>query len=571
VIDTPSTANEEIAAAAEVLLERSVAAPIYGLLEQFAVGRALSDVWLVLRAPVSGLQVFRRARWVAPVEAVAALAGRPAGLYADPPVDHATSRGIAALCDAEFRAACAGAQASEDPASGLETPHALSAALARTTARAARYDWSATAVLLTTVGDAPDAHRWEALVGALRVALRAGDEAGVAGVGTALAILPNAGRDAVRPFVARVRAALSAAGGEGVDLLAATASTPEETVDPLELRRLARDRLSALLEAAPLESGPASGEPSGETKVAPPAPRPGADPAAMWALEVDLRMIPGVRCVGVGPQPEQATGIALSVVVDEVTEPLHRAIGEVVETNLPAASVDVVSLRAAGYGAPAGQGGRRPMAAADHNGGGADGSSVPRPAPSTHASVFGKATVTPSAAPARDGTENGAPARDAARPATGPRSQPATTPLLSATAPGAGRPDGPGEADRVSLLRATFDPGRGMSEVSVSLGAARGTGRAPAGPLAGGAQATLTAIAAIGIEVPFYLVSAERARGVPGEPVVVVLAPRRSASSAVLGADERMGVAAGDDDVEAASRATLGALNRHLAQRIPST
>ena len=118
----------------------------------------------------------------------------------------------------------------------------------------------------------------------------------------------------------------------------------------------------------------------------------------------------------------------------------------------------------------------------------------------------------------------------------------------------------------MSLLSATFDAQRGVSEVALALGAARGTGRAPAGPLAGGAQATLNALSALSLDVPFYLVSAERAHGVPGEPVVVVLAPKRTGMEDPAGAVERLGVASGGEDIEAASRATLGALNRHLTK-----
>jgi hypothetical protein len=121
----------------------------------------------------------------------------------------------------------------------------------------------------------------------------------------------------------------------------------------------------------------------------------------------------------------------------------------------------------------------------------------------------------------------------------------------------------------VVLLSAAFDVAHGTSEVSLAFGAARGTGRAPAGPLAGGAQATLNALSALSIDVPFYLASVEQAHGVPGQPVVVVLAPKRTGRDQGAqsgGPVERLGVASDPEDVVAASRATLGALNRHLAR-----
>lgn len=122
---------------------------------------------------------------------------------------------------------------------------------------------------------------------------------------------------------------------------------------------------------------------------------------------------------------------------------------------------------------------------------------------------------------------------------------------------------------RVAFVAARFDPSTGASEVTVARGAAQATGRASAGPLAGGAQATLAALGVLGVEVPFYLLSVERARSVPGEPVVAVLAPRHpepQANGSSRGRmPDRIGVASGSEEVEAASRATLAALNRFLA------
>ena len=61
-----------------------------------------------------------------------------------------------------------------------------------------------------------------------------------------------------------------------------------------------------------------------------------------------------------------------------------------------------------------------------------------------------------------------------------------------------------------------------------------------------------------------------RATGILGEPVVVVVAPRRTdgGSSATPGRRQlaRIGAAEGSEPVEAASRATLAALNRYLTQ-----
>jgi hypothetical protein len=143
------------------------------------------------------------------------------------------------------------------------------------------------------------------------------------------------------------------------------------------------------------------------------------------------------------------------------------------------------------------------------------------------------------------------------------------TTVIAATAPATAPATEAGVEDRVTLLCAEFDADTGASEVRLARADAVGIGRASVGALAGGAQATLAALADLGLEVPYYLVSAERAHTVPGEPVVVVLAPVRSAASRAAGSlpplAERIGVATGDAESAAASRATLNALNRFLS------
>jgi hypothetical protein len=352
------------------------------------------------------------------------------------------------------------------------------------------------------------------LSGAVRAAVRSGDEAGVAGPNVALALLGNAGPDEVRPFIARLRAALSDSGWDALDVLAATASTPNESVDPEELRRLATERL--------LQIGAERFEP--------------AEPS----LEFELRQLPGVVSVGV-----EGSGIGqrISVAVLDPADTLREEVHQLVLRHRPDAAVHVLAAvppkRSAAGSSRSGQVIRNRYSA-------------------VHA--YGVAT-------------NGQPrdAVPATRPARGTMETWAAVendpvPLLSATAPGSADPEERGsDSPRVVLLSATFDADRGVSEVSLALGGARGTGRVPAGPLAGGAQATLVALGALGRDVPFYLVSAERARGTADEPVVVVLAPRRSGDAVPSGAGERIGVAAGTDDVEAASRSALSALNRYLA------
>ena len=461
----------------------------YRILDDVVARHGLDDAHLVLRPELLGPQIFRRSRLAVATEAVADLLSRPIGLYTVPDVvEPATRTALARICNVALTASAARLHAAMGPTSNLAGRAAIQAALARAVARSARYGWACTAVLLTTTGEESSADRWTALCRALRQALRTGDEAGVAGAGRAMAILADTGSDVVRPFVARVRAALTAAGADGIDLMASTASAPDETVDPAELWALASERLNEIC-----------------------GPAPGDTVADVSALELELRALPGV--LGVGTAPRSADGmLTVTVVVDAGSDTNAERVAQLVSERVAHANATVVTS------APQMPGGTGP---------------VPATGPILLANGH----------------------RNRAEGAGSASAQ------LSANAPRVAQ-----GTDRVNLLSASFDPDSGVSEVHLGRDAARGTGRASAGPLAGGAQATLTALADLGTDVPFYLISAERVRSIPGEPVAVVLTPRRSqgdAPRAPLG--ERIGVATGREDVEAAARATLGALNRLLA------
>src|SRR5579863_1706763 len=505
MVDSPSAVQGDLAAAAEILARADGVSWAYELLYDMAARHRFSDAWLVLdpgRDPSGRVrsvdrQVFGLGGTAVELETVRTLLHRSPGIYGEPgSLDAVTNTAIGAMCGAAFRASLATLGTAVDPTSGLASHGVVRAAIARAAAAGSRYGWSSTLVLLTTAGDVPPEVRWGALSAALRQAVRVGDEAGVITPGLALVVLGNAGPDAVRAFVARVRAALSAGGWDDVDLHAATARTPEESVDPDELQRLAGERLA--------DAGV-------ETPTGPESPS---------SLELELRLLPGVLCV--------AMTTPVVVISSSTPAALHDQVMRAVRARLPHASVRLLTVT--------------------------DDASAPRtPQRAADASPYRGANGNGSGGAHPEGS--GAPH---AISATGPRPSSA-----SARAGDVGA--------RVSLLDATFDAERGTSEVSLSLGAARGTGRAAAGPLAGGAQATLNALEALAIDVPFYLVSSERVHGVPGEPVVVVLAPKRSGGADDGGTAERLGVASGGDDVEASSRATLGALNRHLAKNATAT
>jgi GGDEF domain-containing protein len=83
-------------------------------------------------------------------------------------------------------------------------------------------------------------------------------------------------------------------------------------------------------------------------------------------------------------------------------------------------------------------------------------------------------------------------------------------------------------------------------------------GRAGSGPLIGGAEATLSALRDLGDVIPFYLMGVTKVDTVIGCSVIVAL--RSLAAN-----DDRMGIALAGDDLLAASKATLDALNRYLS------
>lgn len=127
---------------------------------------------------------------------------------------------------------------------------------------------------------------------------------------------------------------------------------------------------------------------------------------------------------------------------------------------------------------------------------------------------------------------------------------------------GAARPR-PRLRGRVVLQRAIFDPVLGASEVHLSHHERRGSGRSASGPVVGAVEATLAALDDLGMAVPFYLFTAGPVATGDGAPTMVVLRPRGNAPDTAA-AGERIGVARGASAEEAASRATLSALNRFL-------
>lgn len=125
--------------------------------------------------------------------------------------------------------------------------------------------------------------------------------------------------------------------------------------------------------------------------------------------------------------------------------------------------------------------------------------------------------------------------------------------------------NGTGRRDRVALLQAGFDPATGTTRVELAHRQRHSSGLAASGPVVGAVEATLAALKDLGVDVPFYLLGV----GPPGSPAVagpvpVVLVVLRPVGTSATAGD-RIGVARGASEEEAAARATLAALNRFLS------
>lgn len=560
----PGTTQADLTSAATLLRDVGVVAAAYRVLDDAVVRHHATGAWMVLRPPGRSPQIFSAGRRAVSAAVVAELIELPSGVYLDPPVATPTGTALGLLFEAAFRAEAADRAAAVDVRSGLAGRHAMEAAVARAAASGARYGWRTSAVLLTTSGPVPADERWAALAPAVRAAVRSGDEAGVVTEGTAVALLGgHEGSDPVRPFLARLRAELSGVDAREIELHAATATTPAESVDPAELWRLAAERLADLSIGS---SDPTAADGSRRADL-----RGGAG-GDIGPDELHLRTSSGVVCVSLEGErlvsttwppaaSHQGNGARP---YDHVTQNGHQ--GVLVDPRLTprAGQPDP---------APAPNGGPAP----DQRQPASDGPGLSDgPTPSNGAAVVhGVAPLVNGNGSHGNGATLAAlePAPPAAPVDPQVNGNGHAVPLVSASAPGEEPADGPGGREgrgpRIELAEARFDREQGLSEIALSRGGMRSKGKAPAGPLAGGAQATLLALRALGIDVPFYLVSAERVRSVPGEPVVVMLAPRRDGGTA--GADERIGIARSEEDVEGAGRATLNALNRFLSRALSPT
>lgn len=517
----------------------------------------LSEAQLVLRPGPLAPQIFVQGRRHVTPDLVEILARKPSGLYASPDVVPLTVQdALTGCCEMALAAHVARHQAGRE-AGGLAARHVMEDAVRRWASRSARFRWRFTLVLLGSTGPGPADARWRALAGAVQSAGRICDEAGVAGPGHAAAILADAGPDDVDTYVARLGDALAGGTGGQVGLVAGSATAPADSVDPDQLWRLCEQRL--------VEASPAGAPP----------PRAGSGAGrrqrAASEVELELRCLPDVVSVGmaglIGPEGrvERVTAVTRrrnDAVRREAAELAAEHLGDV-----PLAVLDGSTRSVAP--APGTPNGGDPGSPSGGSGGSGGSGADRRSRLEAHdLEAHDLAAGVPPALEGEPRTEpqpNGRAGQGANGHANGHTSgRPADGPVGRPTgAAGATVVEAADAARRVVLLTGTFDGTTGVAEVTVAWQGETAVGRATGSPLAGAAQATLSAVEALGLAVPYLLTSVERATTEPGAPVVASLAALEGAGNGT--GRRRFGVAEGDDDVEAASRATLSALNRLLA------
>jgi diguanylate cyclase (GGDEF)-like protein len=228
---------------------------VYRALDTVVERWKLSDAVLVLDLVGGGRQAFRAGRrpldgpWAGPL---AASAGR--GLYTDPIIlQPEVNEGIVGLCEIGLRLDVLDHDATHDPLTGLLNRRSFDGLLEQALARSRRYGWSFSLVMLDLNGFKAlnDRHGHAAgdevlqrIGSVLRSSMRAGDVAARIG-GDEFAVLLSRSEDSAGQLLAArvtslVNRELSWA---SVAFAVGVASAPTESIDALELSRLADARL----------------------------------------------------------------------------------------------------------------------------------------------------------------------------------------------------------------------------------------------------------------------------------------------------------------------------------------
>jgi GGDEF domain-containing protein len=213
---------------------------IYELLDLVAERFGLDDLTVVVSNESLGPQAFRLGRHAIDPGLAEVVRSGTALLAKPTPVPPGAQRLVLGLVDVALATQLARRRLVRDPATGLLTAPVFNAALRAAAAQSSRYGWTFTVVLLRIAADQRAEAQIRRLGQAFARALRSGDTGGRLFHSTFAALLPNATGPALEALIERFRDEAQLA---GESLRYASATAPDDSVDPVELLRLAGSRL----------------------------------------------------------------------------------------------------------------------------------------------------------------------------------------------------------------------------------------------------------------------------------------------------------------------------------------
>lgn len=214
---------------------------LYRALDMTAAGYGLDDLVVALHDDAAGRQVFRLQRRPVGRDELERLGEAPSLLAVPDAVPPEVAGTLLAVAAAALAIQIAHRQQLRDPLTGLLRRGVFNEALRSAAAQSSRYGWTFTVALVQVDGnDGSEATEIRHLGHAFGRALRSGDTGTRLQRSVFAALLPNATSESLHAFVRRFGEESRV---EERALQVASATAPNESIDPAELFRLAAARL----------------------------------------------------------------------------------------------------------------------------------------------------------------------------------------------------------------------------------------------------------------------------------------------------------------------------------------